>query len=418
MLNAVHHEWTLLCRVLPGSPPPSALIHATLECILAPALDQYAECSEALLNRVKKSMAQHDFTAIFILFDVLETFLAFMGTDESSSAGWQEAMRHAGKRSNDLNRIVHDFASLALKSFGEFLDDVRTSKVSSLPDDGTVHELSSNSVMFLRRLCDKAPTVEMLLDIIVGNNPAWSFQPDVQSDWMTLLIQRRRRDSPLGSQESLANEGDPVEKEAESDTAIPRPAMQRFIKDAVTLLCVNLETKSKGYTKKPSDKTPKSILATLFLLNNFHFTLKSLRSHTTLFQIAGSVVESSLEKRMRDECDFYLISWTHLVAPLNDLSIPNTDLNNHDRQALKDKFKTFNADFEDAQKVQSRYTVPDPELRQQLVRDIKAAVMSVYSRFWARYSPSGFTSNPEKYLKYDSNTVELMLSRLFDPVSQ
>lgn len=51
------------------------------------------------------------------------------------------------------------------------------------------------------------------------------------------------------------------------------------------------------------NSSPRTVLAILFLVNNFHYILKNIRSSPRLLRIVGEALETHVEKRMRDEID-------------------------------------------------------------------------------------------------------------------
>ena len=169
----IYYEWIFLQHILPSVGKTIKGKNdngSAMEAVLGPCLNQYRECVDIILNRVRKNAVQnHDFSIIFMLLDALETLLRQLMPPSATAnvLDWQEAMKHAGKRSNDLNQIIQDTASAALRSFGEFVDDIRNSaaKTSQLSEDGTVNQLSSNTLTYLKRLCDYSATVETLLHV-------------------------------------------------------------------------------------------------------------------------------------------------------------------------------------------------------------------------------------------------------------
>ena len=85
---------------------------------------------------------------------------------------WEETFRNCGQRSNDLNVIISEFTLLTTRSLAEFIEDIHsaTTKSSSLPDDGTVHELTSNTITLLKRLADYLDVVEILCHLARSGN--------------------------------------------------------------------------------------------------------------------------------------------------------------------------------------------------------------------------------------------------------
>ena len=51
-------------------------------------------------------------------------------------------------------------------------------------------------------------------------------------------------------------------------------------------------------------------------------------------------------------------------------------------------------------------SVPDPDLRLALVKDIRGLVIPLYSRFYDKYQTIEFSKNPEKYVRWDKAGVE------------
>lgn len=199
--------------------------------------------------------------------------------------------------------------------------------------------------------------------------------------------------------------------------------IRKYSIDVLAALLNNLENKAKGYKKTSStlDKSAtKPILASIFLINNYHYIVKSLRANTGLLNVIGKDFEGKVEKKMNEELDTYQQSWKPFIGNLMDTTyIKNgavsTSLSKAEKQAIKDKFKAFNTDFEDAHKSQTAYIITDADLRQRVVKDVKQLVLPMVQRFWDRYHQSQFTEHPEKYLKYDPATVESMLNAFFDP---
>ena len=74
----------------------------------------------------------------------------------------------------------------------------------------------------------------------------------------------------------------------------------------------------------------------------------------------------------------------------------------------------FNKELEEIYRIQKGYAIPDPELRQQLIRENKDFLLPRYQMFYSKYSTLNFTKNRSKYVKYDVAAVEKMLDSFFD----
>ncbi|KAJ3095412.1 Exocyst complex component 7 [Physocladia obscura] len=89
------------------------------------------------------------------------------------------------------------------------------------------------------------------------------------------------------------------------------------------------------------------------------------------------------------------------------------NLSKQQREAIKDRFKNFNAEVDSMYAVQKGYTVADLELRFQIIKDIKDVLLPLYVNFQERYMHIEFTKNPSKYIKYDKSGLEAVIDGLF-----
>ena len=63
------------------------------------------------------------------------------------------------------------------------------------------------------------------------------------------------------------------------------------------------------------------------------------------------------------------------------------------------------------------YAIPDPDLRESIKRDNKTYILPYYQTYFSKYAGSKFSSNPEKYVKYSSDSLSKLLDRFFDATS-
>uniref|UniRef100_A0A1I8GYN0 Exocyst complex component 7 n=1 Tax=Macrostomum lignano TaxID=282301 RepID=A0A1I8GYN0_9PLAT len=88
-------------------------------------------------------------------------------------------------------------------------------------------------------------------------------------------------------------------------------------------------------------------------------------------------------------------------------------LSEKDKALIKEKFKSFNEEFQAVHKTQVNYSVPDPELRKDLIRENKAFLLDRYAMFRDKYANVPFTSKKDKYIKFTKDDVERMLDEFF-----
>jgi exocyst complex protein 7 len=82
---------------------------------------------------------------------------------------------------------------------------------------------------------------------------------------------------------------------------------------------------------------------------------------------------------------------------------------------LKERFKRFNAAFEEVYRTQTTWTVPDCELREELRISITEKLLPAYRSFQGRYMNHWDSErHAEKYIKYTSKDLEKYLVELFE----
>ncbi|KAJ3045684.1 Exocyst complex component 7 [Rhizophlyctis rosea] len=323
---------------------------------IGPAVDVYVEIGEAMLTRVKRNLQRKETGDVYMLIDVVEGMIGAVKEYDGLIA-------YAGSKGNDIHELASNCKATTIGFFRDMYEDIRndTGKTSGLSADGTVHELISTTLNTLKRLVDYNTAIDLILSDLQSHNLAPSFA-----------------------------------------------AYSNAVLDA---LAINLESKSKGY-KKPT-------LATLFLLNNYHFVHKTLKG-TRLSNVVGDDTVKRFDNEIKRVSLLYKESWKpcleclSIVGDIANIPEGAKNLSKTQREIIKERFKTFNSEFEDLYKSQKNYTVPDVELRGQLMRDVKISLVPMYQRFHSRWATVDFASKPEKYIKYSPESLEVMVDKFFD----
>ncbi|XP_072941736.1 exocyst complex component 7 [Epargyreus clarus] len=167
--------------------------------------------------------------------------------------------------------------------------------------------------------------------------------------------------------------------------------------------------------RNKSEQYPDALKA-IFLLNNTLYLLQGLQRSGLLdvLALAEPECEANYRDMIQDYKNNYLQSWNKLLSHLVlDEPLP-VKLRDKDRQILKDKFASFNREWEECCRQQRGYSVPDAELREALKRDNKAALLPPYAAFHAAHAPLPFSKNPDKYVKYTPLQIATQLDGYFD----
>ncbi|XWS32607.1 hypothetical protein CRYUN_Cryun22dG0004500 [Craigia yunnanensis] len=167
-----------------------------------------------------------------------------------------------------------------------------------------------------------------------------------------------------------------------------------------------LETKSKLYRDVP--------LSCIFMMNNGRYMLQKIRGSAEIHQVMG---DTWCRKRSSDLRNYHKNyqreTWTKLLGCLSNegLSVNGKVV----KPVLKEKFKSFNAMFDEIHKTQSSWVISDKQLQSELRVSISAVVIPAYRSFLGRFS--GYLDpgrQTEKYIKFQSEDIETYIDELFD----
>lgn len=84
------------------------------------------------------------------------------------------------------------------------------------------------------------------------------------------------------------------------------------------------------------------------------------------------------------------------------------------KSLVKERFKSFNAMFEEIHKTQSTWVVSDEQLRSELRVSISSVMIPAYRSFWGRFKHYlDSVKQVEKYIKYQPEDIETLIDKLF-----
>ncbi|KAI8901620.1 Cullin repeat-like-containing domain protein [Globomyces pollinis-pini] len=359
LLSFLQAEYTVATDVVPKQHVVNAY---TLT--ITPAVDAFLECTETLLNRVKKSLQKRDANDLYMLIDIYEGL-------HNLTVNQDLLLAHCGKKGFEIRSIFSTFATTIVTYFKEYYEELKidpdSKKSHVLSQDGTVHETTSMTMNAVRRIHDNVDAIKLILDT---NKGIYSI--------------------------------------------FPCKSISDYIHQLIDLLMSDLENKSKSY-KKP-------VLAALFMLNNANYIIKSVKG-TPLYDLLDQNVIGNIDRTMKKQLENYRGTWVPLIehlmdnAKINDGKIEKV-LTKAQREIIKDKFKNFNKDFEEIYTTQKAYAIPDVELRASVIKEVKAILCPMYNRFYDRYTTNiEFTKNIDKYVKYNKEELSSQVDKFFDASS-
>eukprot|EP00066_Takifugu_rubripes_P000519 XP_003961113.1 PREDICTED: exocyst complex component 7 isoform X7 [Takifugu rubripes] len=355
-------EYALLLEIIPEHHQKK-----TFDSLIQEALDNLMLEGDNIVSAARRAIMRHDYSAVLTIFPILRHLKMNKSEFDSTLQGT------AASTKNKLPTLITSMETIGAKALEEFADSIKNDpdKEYNMPKDGTVHELTSNAILFLQQLLDFQETAGAM----------------------------------LASQESSSS--------ASSYTSeFNKRLLSTYICKVLGNLQLNLLSKSKVYED--------AALRAIFLHNNYNYILKSLEKSELiqLVTVTQKRAESLYRELIEQQIISYKSSWFKVTEHLSEKNMPvfqpGTKLKDKERQIIKDKFKGFNDGLEELCKTQKGWAIPDKEQRDFIRRSQKTVVSEAYRAFLQRCANISFTKNPEKYHKYHPEHVEQMIEKLFD----
>uniref|UniRef100_A0A8C6Q6L7 Exocyst complex component 7 n=1 Tax=Nothobranchius furzeri TaxID=105023 RepID=A0A8C6Q6L7_NOTFU len=340
-------EYALLTEIIPEHHQKK-----TFDSLIQEALNNLMLEGDNIVLAARRAIERRDYFAILTIFPVLRHLKMNKSEFDSTLQGT------AASTKNKLPTLITSMETIGAKALEEFADSIKNDpdKEYNMPKDGTVHELTSNTILFLQQLLDFHETAGAM----------------------------------LASQETSS---------ASSYTSdFNKRLLSSYICKVLGNLQLNLLSKSKVYED--------SALSAIFLHNNYNYILKSLEKSELiqLVTVTQKRAENSYRELIEQQIDMYQRSWLKVTENLTDRNMP----------VLQPGAKGFNDGLEELCKTQKGWAIPDKDQRHFIRQAQKKVVSDSYRAFLQRCTNISFTKNPEKYHKYRPEEVEEMIEKLFD----
>ncbi|KAG6412662.1 hypothetical protein SASPL_125346 [Salvia splendens] len=172
------------------------------------------------------------------------------------------------------------------------------------------------------------------------------------------------------------------------------------------LLDENMEAKSKLYKDHA--------LGAIFLMNNGRYVLQKVRGSNEISSLTG---DAWCRKKSTDLRQYHKVyqreTWGKLLSYLHPDGL--TSHGKVVKPVLKERFKNFNAMFDEIRRTQTTWVVCDDQLQSELRVSISNMVVPAYRSFLGRYGQV-FTPGrqTEKYVKFQGEEIENSIEELFD----
>ncbi|XP_064584365.1 exocyst complex component 7 isoform X5 [Zonotrichia leucophrys gambelii] len=355
-------EYQLLTEIVPEHHQKK-----TFDSLIQESLDNLIMEGDNIVSAARKAIIRHDYSAVLTIFPILKHLKQMKPEFDQVLQGT------AAGTKNKLPGLITSMETTGAKALEEFADNIKNDpdKEYNMPKDGTVHELTSNAILFLQQLLDFQETAGAMLASQETSSSASSYSSEFS-----------------------------------------RRLLSTYICKVLGNLQLNLLSKSKVY-EDPA-------LSAIFLHNNYNYILKSLEKSELiqLVAVTQKTAERSYRELIEQQIQTYQRSWLKVTEYISERNLPvfqpGVKLKDKERQMIKERFKGFNDGLEELCKIQKAWAIPDMEQRDKIRRAQKTIVKETYGAFLSRFGNVPFTKNPEKYIKYQVDQVGEMIEKLFD----
>ncbi|CAH8292226.1 unnamed protein product [Eruca vesicaria subsp. sativa] len=168
----------------------------------------------------------------------------------------------------------------------------------------------------------------------------------------------------------------------------------------------NMEAKSKLYKDIP--------LSCIFMMNNGRYIVQKIKGSAEIHEVMGDTWCRKRSSELRTyHKNYQRETWGKLLGFLGHEGLMHN--NKIVKPNLKERFKSFNATFDEIHKTQTTWVVNDEQLQSELRVSITAVMIPAYRAFMARFGqyldPGRQT---EKYVKYQPEDIEDLIDQLFE----
>ncbi|CAI9583455.1 unnamed protein product [Staurois parvus] len=224
-------EYQLLMDIIPEHHQKK-----TFDSLIQETLDNLMLEGENIVLAAKKANSRHDFTSVLSIFPILRHLKLLKPEFDKVLQGT------AASTKNKLPNLINSIETTGAKALEDFADSIKNDpdKENSMSKDGTVHELTSNAILFLQQLLEFQETAGAML------------ASQVLGDTYNIPIDPRESSSTASSY----------------STEFSRRLLSTYICKVLGNLQLKLLSKSKMYEDLA--------LGAIFLHNNDNYILKSL----------------------------------------------------------------------------------------------------------------------------------------------
>ncbi|KAA6407036.1 MAG: exocyst complex exo70 [Lasallia pustulata] len=304
----------------------------------------------------------------------------------------------AGARKPALADALKQIRGTAKFSLGELLEEVRKriQNMQVLPGDGAAIPLTTAIMTRLQTM-------------ILYPLPLYSIMTEMgDGNWLSA--------STASSSSASMTSAHSVDLVADG-----RQLLAHYVNDTIDTLLQSLDSRARVLLKSKS-------IPGVFLANNIAVINRMIHSSDLASVLSVSPSPPKWDIWRKKGNSAYLDSWKEACSALLDVQYTSRgarppsgsqgmidsaavikSLGSKEKDAIKEKFKTFNTIFDELSAKHMGLAM-EREVRSQLSREVAAMIEPLYGRFWDRYHE--IDKGKGKYVKYDKGGLSGQLAQL------
>ncbi|KAK2753127.1 exocyst complex component exo70 [Onygenales sp. PD_40] len=347
-----------------------------MQATCRPALAEFSKTQRELNMYIKSNLM----TDCFLAFEIIEIVTGLSYRLEAAT----------GELKSLFFEALRPIRETAKSALSELLEETRrkATAISILPADGATVPLVAEVMSSLSTLTAYSKPLTSILTSLGDGNWRPSSKPNTT----------------------------PLDVSPDSSTLL-----SHFILDMIETLISALDARARTFHRA------KPVLGA-FLSNTMCIVDRHIRSSNELSRYLSTPENSArLEIWHKKGISMYLDAWRDPSSHLLDVQYTSRGsarptsggqvdsgaivktLSSKDKDNIKDKFKSFNASFEDLI-IRHRSLNLEKEVRISLAKEVQAVIEPLYARFWDRYHE--IDKGKGKYVKYDKGSLSAQLAAL------
>ncbi|KAJ4882857.1 exocyst subunit exo70 family protein C2 [Raphanus sativus] len=305
------------------------------------------------------AMTRRSTEKLFKILDIYETLRdSFQSMEELFTEELRTELR------NDVTSARSRLGESAINIFSDLENSIKSDSSKTPVPGGAVHPLTRYTMNYLKYSCEYKDTLEQV------------FKSHSKTD----------------------------QEEGEGNSACSAFASQ--LMRIMDLLDGNMEAKSKLYKDIP--------LSCIFMMNNGRYIVQKIKGSAEIHEVVGDTWCRRRSSELRNyHKNYQRETWGKLLGFLGHEGLMHNG--KIVKPNLKERFKSFNATFDEIHKTQTTWVINDEQLQSELRVSITAVMIPAYRAFMARFGqyldPGRQT---EKYVKYQPEDIEDLIDQLFD----